>query len=148
MAKTLDLTADVIDLRDITDRFETLEDELTAAQEETGDSGPLDEWVTSVASNDTHDLQDEANEFILLTNLLDDLRGYGGDHQWRGDWYPGSLIADDYFIEYAEQLAEDIGAISKDATWPNQFIDWDSAADALKEDYSEVEVDGKTYQYR
>jgi hypothetical protein len=44
-----------------------------------------------------------------LYDLLAELRGNGGDHEWRGDWYPVTLIRDSYFTEYAQSFAEDIG---------------------------------------
>jgi hypothetical protein len=47
------------------------------------------------------------------------------------------MVLDSYFIEYAEQLADDIGAIGRDA-----------AADALKQDYTEVTFGGHTYWWR
>jgi hypothetical protein len=62
------------------------------------------------------------------------------------DWtYGETLISDDYFEEYAEQLAEDIGAISSDAQWPLMYIDWERASNALKSDYREVDFDGQSY---
>jgi len=65
------------------------------------------------------------------------------------DWtYGCTLIRESYFTEYAQELAEDIGAISSDAQWPLSYIDWDRAADALKMDYSTIEVEGTTYYGR
>lgn len=65
------------------------------------------------------------------------------------DWpYGAALIRDTYFVEYAEQLAEDIGAINQGATWPNDCIDWDRAAEQLQQDYTSVEFDGETYWIR
>jgi hypothetical protein len=58
------------------------------------------------------------------------------------------FIDEDYFVEYAKELAYDIGVVSDDLEWPNTFIDWDAAADALKVDYTEVEFDGNTYLVR
>jgi hypothetical protein len=46
------------------------------------------------------------------------------------------------------QLAEDIGAINGDATWPNNCIDWDQAAKELRMDYTAVDFDGITYWIR
>ncbi|KKL86611.1 hypothetical protein LCGC14_1942930, partial [marine sediment metagenome] len=83
-----------------------------------------------------------------LAELLAELKGYGGDHQWKGDWYPVTLIRDSYFKEYAQELADDIGAIDSDLTWPNNCIDWDQATRELQMDYSTVEFDGITYWYR
>lgn len=114
---------DILDVRDLTTRFEELEDLETPDE-------------------------DEQEERTKLDALLGDMRGYGGDHQWRGDWYPITLIADESFEEYAQDLAEDIGAIQRDAQWPNNHIDWKAAAEALQQDYSSVEYDGTTYWYR
>ncbi len=58
------------------------------------------------------------------------------------------MIPEDEFEDYARELAEDIGAISKDTQWPATCIDWEQAANELRHDYSEVEVNGVTYLYR
>ncbi len=113
---------DFIYLRDITDRVDEL--------------------------NDMERDEDETAELATLTTLLDDMKGCGGDHQWEGDWYPQLMIRDYHFEDYAQELAEDIGAINHDAPWPQSFIDWPAAAEALKIDYSEIDFDGVTYWYR
>lgn len=65
------------------------------------------------------------------------------------DWVHGvALIAESYFQEYAKQLAEDIGAVDRDAPWPLSRIDWDAAADDLKQDYTAVEWDDCTFFVR
>ena len=93
-------------------------------------------------------MHDDLAELATLTALLDELKGYGGDHQWRGDWYPGDLIRDDAFEDHARALADDIGAVDSEASWPSSHIDWPAAAAALQQDYSEVEYGGVTYWYR
>lgn len=125
MARAIDNSADVIDLRDVTDRMEELE----------GIEGIIER----------HEDDDERRELMELTALLEDLCGNGGNHEWRGNWYPGALYRESYFTEYAQQLAEDIGAVAQNATWPNEFIDWDAAAEALKQDYVETDYNGVTY---
>jgi len=117
---------DLIDVRDVIARFEELE---TQAESEALDA-------------------DDQTEFDSLKGFLDDLNGMGGDEQWRGDWYPVSLIRDSYFKEYAQELADDIGAIDASASWPCNCIDWDKAARELRMDYSSVEFDGVTYWTR
>jgi hypothetical protein len=68
---------------------------------------------------------------------------------YAADWpYGETLIRDSYFRDYAEQLAEDIGAINSDASWPNNCIDWDRAARELRMDYSAIDFDGVTYWIR
>ena len=113
--------ADVIDVRDIIERFEELREDRT---------------------------DDDADEFVALADLLNELRDNGGDHQWEGAWYPVTMIRDSYFKEYAQELAEEIGAIPSHTSWPAYCIDWDWAARDLKMDYTAVEYDGITYWYR
>lgn len=59
-----------------------------------------------------------------------------------------AVIRDSYFTEYAQDLAEDIVAIDYNANWPFYHIDWDAAADSLKQDYTEVDFDGVAYFIR
>jgi hypothetical protein len=124
----LDLTADIIDIRDIIARVEELE------QEQPDDDAARD-WTGS-------------QELADLTALMSELEGMGGDEQWRGDWYPVTLIRDNYFQTYAQELAEDIGAVKADAQWPHTCIDWEHAARELRYDYSGVDIAGVTYWTR
>ena len=62
--------------------------------------------------------------------------------------YGAEMIDGDYFQDYAQEMAEEIGAISRDAQWPLSFIDWEKAADALAMDYCEEDIDGHTYYVR
>lgn len=65
------------------------------------------------------------------------------------DWEDGaSFIRDDYFEEYAEQLAEEIGAIDREAGWPLGHIDWTAAANALKQDYTPLLIGADEYWTR
>lgn len=93
--------------------------------------------------------EDEPDELRQeLVDLLEEVKGYGGDHQWRGDWYPVTLIHDAHFEDYAREMAEDIGAVQADAEWPAYCIDWERAANDLRIDYSSVDFNGETYWYR
>jgi hypothetical protein len=124
----LDLTADVIDVRDVIARFEELEREI------------------ELTSPD--ELQNELIiERCTLRALLDELKGYGGDEQWRGDWYPLQLIDDEYFVEYATDLVVDCGGVPRDM--PHYIVvDWAATARNIREDYSQIDVDGRPYWYR
>jgi hypothetical protein len=75
---------------------------------------------------------------------LDDDRG-GGIPDWI---YGETLIAESYFVEYAQELAHGIGAVNDDHGWPLMHINWDAAAEALKADYVELEILGSTYLAR
>lgn len=137
MNTTLDLTADIIDVRDIIERVKELRDERD--QQDIPDNefgGPNDTWA------------DERAELAELESLLADLQGMGGDEQFEGEWYPVTLIRDSYFKDYAQELAEDIGAVDANATWPNTCIDWDQAAKELQYDYSSVDIGEITYWTR
>lgn len=129
---TLDLSADIIDVRDIIARVEELETDIPEDEDE------RQAWAES----------DAGVECTILESLLSDLKGLGGDEKWRGDWYPITLIRDSYFRDYAQELAEDIGAINAQASWPNNCIDWNQAARELQMDYSSVVVDGADYWTR
>lgn len=134
MTNNLDLNADIIDVRDIIARFEELEAELF------NEDGEIPESLQD---------SEEVGEYKLLKNILEDqLDGNGGDEEWRGSWYPVTLIADDHFQDYAEELANDIGAIVDNAKWPNNCIDWEKAARELQYDYTSVDIDGETYWTR
>lgn len=129
MTNPIDLTADIIDTRDIITRFEELEGEQPQ------DDNDVRNWS---------DLQ----EFTDLGNILEELKGNGGDEQWRGDWYPITLIRESHFKDYAQELAEDCGMIPANAQWPNNCIDWVQAARELRMDYTSTDIDGVEYFYR
>lgn len=59
-----------------------------------------------------------------------------------------TLIRGGYFAEYAEQLADEIGAIDSDAGWPARYIDWEQAARELSHDYNAVDINGARYWVR
>ena len=123
-----------IDLRDVIARVEELRDERDASELDPKEyGGPLDTW------------QDERQELAELESLLAELKGYGGDEQWEGDWYPLGLIRDDKFPEAMDELLQDIGDLPKDLPcYLKITVDYD----ALRMDYSSVEFGGDTYWYR
>lgn len=121
MADSIDNYSNFINLRDVIARVEELEDSTDA---------------------------EELEELEMLQDLLAELAGRGGNEQWRGDWYPATLIRDSYFKEYAQELADDIGAIDANANWPLNCIDWDQAARDLRMDYFSVDFDGVQFWTR
>lgn len=121
----LDLTADTIDVRDIIARVEELDPEYS----------------------DIKLTDDEAKELAELQAILDRLKGYGGDEQWRGDWYPVTLISERTFEDHVREMLEDCGTIPKDLPW-FVAIDWETTAQHVQGDYTPVEIDGTTYWYR
>jgi len=141
---------DCIDTRDLLKRKEELEglrDALEAAREERKDLGDCpattaeelevaDEAVEDAEAEFGEDEQKELSEIEEIEGEVRDFR------------YGETLIPESEFDNYARQLAEDIGAVPRDLSWPACHIDWSAAADALRADYTEVEYQGETYLVR
>lgn len=126
---------DIIDSRDVINRIEELEEARNDFVEDDGGLLAGDRWREAEP--------DDYNELISLRALAEEAEPYCPD--WE---YGEALIRDSYFQEYAEQLADDIGAIDADAGWPVRCIDWAQAAAELQVDYTPVEFDGVTYWVR
>ena len=132
---------DVIDSRDVIERIEELEAELESIFEDATNEGGLDfdDWLKDGQEGS----QDDIDEYLLLKALAEECEGYAPD------WLHGAtLINESYFEDYARELAEDVGDISKDTHWPATCIDWEQAANELKIDYTEVDFDGTAYYIR
>lgn len=122
----------VIDSRDVIARIDALREEFTVDLDDADDVKRMSDFDF-----------EEVRELAHLMNLQEEAKGCAPD------WNHGAtLIHEDYFVAYAQQLAEDIGAIQRDTSWPNNCIDWDAAADELKTDYTTVDFDGETYYVR
>jgi len=144
MAREISNSDDIIDSRDVIKRIEALESERETAGEEAEEDVPEDERDgTERAEAETEwDQTEDGEELTALKKLAD-------EGESSPDWSHGeTLIRETYFEDYARQLAEDIGAIKGDETWPLSYIDWEAAANALKQDYTEVDFDGVTYYIR
>lgn len=133
-------TDDVIDTRDIETRISYLRSSWAETTGSNPDDYQLseDDWKAGLSD-------DEAEELVKLLALADEYADQIPD--WR---YGETLIHEDYFVQYAQELAEDIGAypLSRDMQWPLTYIDWDRAADALRMDYWSIDFDGETYWVR
>lgn len=113
---TISNSDDTIDIRDVIGRIEELE----------GD-------------------HDDDEELAELTGLMEQCKGNGGDEQWRGDWYPVTLIRESYFEEAMNDMVAECYELPKDLPfWMTVTYDYE----ALKQDYTEVDFDGVTYLVR
>lgn len=135
MANTISNSDDVIDSRDVIARIEELREEREDYTHD--DDGNLTnaDWEA--------DFPDDAAELAALEALAEEAAGYAPD--WT---YGETLIRDSYFEEYARELAEDLGMLDKGDRWPHTCIDWERAADELKQDYTAVDFDEVTYWVR
>lgn len=150
---TIDNSQNIIDSRDIIARIEELES-LSLAQSEALEAlGLVSDGEESNRRN-TQEAQDEldaANEAFGEDEKkeLASLKAFAAELENYGDWKHGeTLIRDDYFEDYAKELAHDIGALSKDCAWPASCIDWEQAAYELQQDYTSADFDGITYWMR
>lgn len=144
MTNEISNSEDIIDSSDLIARLEALREaragfveQLESASGESPEAeadakAELDEWD-----------EEYGEELRTLAAFAEEFENYAPDYS-----YGEVAIRDSYFQEYAEQLAEDICAINKAAQWPNNCIDWEKAADQLKQDYTAIEFDGVTYWVR
>lgn len=106
---------------DMTDTFEDIrfeEEEIESWK---------DDWI------------DEIEIITDINNLEDEV---GSEFE-----YGVTLIEEDEFEEYCEELVTDCGYISRDfPSWIE--IDWEATASNVRQDYSEVDYQGRTYLFR
>ena len=147
----------ILDTRDLQtrlDELEALRNAATLAQNELNDFDPdrtdvapddeawfekkreLEDALENAVTEFGEDEQKELEELERLSNEISSFRD--------GE----AMIDKDDFEEYAQELAEDIGAIDRNASWPLQHIDWTAAAEALADDYTEVSYLGTDYYVR
>jgi len=153
---------DILDVRSLIERIEELEaereqlqDHLYACEDaynyhDSEDTRSTPEWKdleTARAELLEWDISPDNDERVRLMTIMEDLRGYGGDEQWRGDWYPITLIRDSYFVEYAAELVSDIGDLPREL--PSYIeIDWHRTAGNIRVDYTSITIDGVDYWFR
>lgn len=130
-----DGTDDVLDSRDIIERIDELIAEFTDATDT--DPEPYmseDDWAFGLNA-------DDAAELVALIEFRDDADGVS-------DWEYGAIfVHEDYFTDYVRELAEDIGAVSREnADWI--VIDWEATAENVQVDYADFEFRGATYWVR
>lgn len=125
---------DGFDSRDAMDRVAYLERWIADVDDPSSDILSEDDAAQDTANRD---------ELAQWRELIADTEAYSD--RWSDGVY---FVAEHAFEDHARQLAEDIGAIDPDAGWPIGYIDWERAADALKNDYTTVEILGRTFWYR
>ncbi len=110
--------------------FEQLQEEVTVAQ-------------SALAMFNTS----EKDELDLLTNVIE-------QGETSPDWsYGETLIHEDYFTRYIEELVNDCYEFPKEIhenkwPWTHMSMDWEGAAEEAKMDYTTIEAGGETYYIR
>lgn len=154
---------DMIDSRAVIERIEELESLLEDCENEAREAAERAriEFLAALEDGEPYDEEDlvramdaAAAEHEPDTDDVEELaalKALAEEAESSPDWIYGEvLIRDSYFREYAEQLADDIGAVNcKHANdWPLRHIDWERAAEELKADYFSVDYDGVEYWIR
>lgn len=138
---------DIINSRDINSRYEDLKgeyDALVEALEEAQD--PKDIQESQEALDDFNSSFDK-DEMDTLAEVISE--GEKTNGWWRGV----TLINENYFTTYTKDLIDDTQEEpeeldSTDWPWNHLSMDYDGAAEELKQDYYELEVSGHTYLYQ
>ena len=131
---------DVLDSRDLQERLEELENELEELEDAEEEN---EETSIEDAKQAIKEWKEENQEEI---DALTALKDYCWDCGWR---YGIAFVAEEDFEEYAQDLASDLyGEEIRNAHWPFDCIDWEQAADALRQDYSAIDYQGTTYLFR
>jgi hypothetical protein len=90
------------------------------------------------ATRQIEELIETYNEAKENAGQLDDIIRFS--KQVNGDVF----ISNDYFEEWAVQQADDFAQGDFNA-WPLNCIDWKKAAEALKHDYTSIDINDKLY---
>lgn len=133
----IDSWDDRIDSRDVLTRIDELTKERESYMEDHADG-----WWPG-------EYPDEAKELRSLVKLVSELRqeAMSGDTPEDGIF----LVRESDFEDYAEELWEETTDSSDRelaTKWPYTHIDWEAAANDLRQDYTSIEFDGVTYYYR
>jgi hypothetical protein len=133
-------TRDLIEKRDelkqqildsFLETFEHYEDQTECFDDILFEEEEIQDWK--------EDWLDEITEICEIEKIEDEL---GSEFE-----YGVTLVHEDYFEEYTEELLIDCGYISKDfPSWIE--IDWEATANNVKQDYTEIEYQGETYYGR
>ena len=145
----------IIDTRDLHDRLQELKDMQDEIQNKKDELEKLENYIPDEEEQAEYD--EEHAE--ILKAIIDLESDFDKDEQEELDelenmeseipeWQHGeTLIPEDDWVEYCEELCKDLGYISQDFPWWIE-IDWDKTAENIRQDYSEIEYQGTTYLYR
>lgn len=139
---------DILDTRNLNKRMEELQDLQNFLEE------IEEEWQTAINEDENEEIIDEIKN--RLGNARDDFSENEAKElaeleeisQEIDEWSNGvTLINEDYWIEYVQEMLADCGDIPRDL--PRYIvIDWKSTAENIQYDYSCVEYQGERYYWR
>ena len=143
MAK-IDFSDDIVNIPDIIERIEELREEREACQVyDSEDFEALDDEELDAAFMESD--KEGAEELAHLLEIMEELKGCGGDEKWEGSWYPQGLIEESYFQTYMDEMIEGCYTLPKDIP---AFMQITYDYEMLKQDYTEIQIDGTKFYYR
>ena len=159
---TRDLYKRQQELEDLKQAVESAQEELKEAEDALSLHSSEGEGFTD-EDKEAHDEQTEALEEAVsdAQTALDDAQAeYGTDEQEElaeldnleseigREWKHGEqMIPESEFEDHAREMADEISDTKADV-WPYTCIDWEKAADELKQDYTSVSYQGEDYYVR
>ena len=146
MANSINQYDDNIQVTDIFERLEELEGERDEFTSVIDDEDATPDEVGAARLELAEWYVDNLEELKALESLIHDLRGMGGDEQWRGDWYPANLIRYSAFENAMDEMVAD--CYDLDALKIPSFVTLTLDYKALEQDYSSVDVFGVEYLCR
>ena len=136
-----------IDPRDVVSEADTYRDDIESKQED----------ITE--ANDDLDAEDAVDEQVEISERIEQLEQelveleadaetiFELERSCEDYAHGETLINEEYFTEYAKNMAEDCGSENLD-NWPYNCIDWDQAAQNLQMDYTTIEWEGESFLVR
>ena len=138
-------TDDVIDSREVIEAIEFLESDLEDDYQAYLDEFQIDPDETGL-EDDPLPILEWAEQNYAYMSELNELKELADEGEGFPDWkYGMTLIHDSYFKTYAQEFAEEIGAVDREWGWPACHIDWEAAAESLQMDYSAITFGHNTY---
>jgi hypothetical protein len=141
MGRDYSYTDQILDARDLSERYAELKEELDRLEETLYEAEEPEDIVAAQLELDAW-CEENEREFDDLDSLDSEVGGLCG----LANNEP-ILINDSHFAEYAEELCEDCGYIS--SGFPSWIeVDWEATAGNLKADYASADLGGETFWYR
>jgi hypothetical protein len=143
------------DLFDRTGRFTGRDVNLVIADLESERDSYIEGCVDDPDDLDDLDIHDahaadwaeqNPNEAAELMQL-EEFRSQAEDY-CDGPFRDVTFIGADRFTDHAKEFAEQIRDMDDDREWPFTHIDWEAAADELKQTFEEISLDGRDFFYR
>lgn len=133
-----------MDTRDLIERREELKEQILTDFQETFPQYEVETYEDiAFAEEEIQSWVEGFEEELIEIEAIDNLENEIGSEFSFGV----SLIEEEDFEDYCEELLKDCGYISSDfPSWIE--IDWSETANNMRADYSEIDFMGETYLYR